>query len=459
MPLEARLGQRQEQRLALLPQMLQSIEVLQLATTDLVQFLEQAALQNETLELHEPEAPDLPPESGDPRAERDDQDRHEYRSGRSDDGEDGKLAFLANVPGRSDDLLESVRQQLAFRKTPALLAEVTAKLAEQLDERGLLPVPLERLAAELDLPLALLQEALDELQQLEPKGLGASDPIAAMLAQLRGDPDLPVIERLLRDHLDALGRNKLPEVAKALDLALDDLRELLLRVRQLEPRPAAAFRTTAAPAVRPDAVVRLTDAGVQVALDERELPEVAVSADYAALAADRGTARELRNYLRPKLREARELASAVAHRQRTLLAVVRAVMQEQQPFLSQGKGAIRPLRMSEIAARLGMHTSTVSRAIAGKHVQTERGTFALKDFFDGARLDGGPAAGQGRLGVAQRIADLVAAEDRSKPLSDDELVAALARGGVQVARRTVTKYRKELGIPSSYLRRRHQEQS
>ncbi|MBL8726131.1 MAG: RNA polymerase factor sigma-54 [Planctomycetes bacterium] len=458
MPLEARLGQRQEQRLALLPQMLQSIEVLQLATTDLVQFLEQAALQNETLELHEPEAPDLPPESGNPRAERDDQDRHEYRSGRSDDGEDGKLAFLANVPGRSDDLLESVRQQLAFRNTPALLAEVTAKLAEQLDERGLLPVPLEQLAAELDLPLALLQEALDELQQLEPKGLGAGDTVAAMLAQIQGDPDLPVIERLLREHLDALGRNKLPEVAKALGLAVDELGMLLERVRELEPRPAAAFHKDAAPAVRPDAYVRLADGATQVTLDDRQVPAVAVSADYAALASDRTTAREVRDYLRPKLRAARDLASAVAHRQETLLAVVRAVMQEQQPFLQQGKSAIRPLRMSVVAERLGVHTSTVSRAIAGKHVQTERGLFALKDFFDGARLEGAPAAGQGRLAIAQRIADLVAAEDKAKPLSDDDLVTALGRAGVHAARRTVTKYRKELGIPSSYLRRRHQEQ-
>ncbi len=120
----------------------------------------------------------------------------------------------------------------------------------------------------------------------------------------------------------------------------------------------------------------------------------------------------------------------------------------------QGVSSIRPLRMSEIADRLSMHTSTVSRAIAGKHVQTERGLFRLREFFDGGRIDAAPAAGQGRMALAQQIQDLVAAEDKQQPLSDDDLVEALKSHGVQAARRTVTKYRKELGIPSSYQRRR-----
>ena len=193
--------------------------------------------------------------------------------------------------------------------------------------------------------------------------------------------------------------------------------------------------------------------GVHVALDDRMVPELSVNAEYAALAGDRGTAREVRDYLRPKLRSARDLIEAVAHRQDTLLRVVQSVMREQQSFLQLGKSAIRPLRMSEIANRLGMHTSTVSRAIAGKHVQTERGLFRLRDFFDGGRIDAAPSAGQGRMAVGQQIADLVAGEDKQRPWSDDDIVAALKAQGVQAARRTVTKYRKELGIPSSYQRR------
>jgi len=275
-----------------------------------------------------------------------------------------------------------------------------------------------------------------------------------MLLQAAGDPDLPTIERLLREHLEALGRNKLPEVARAVQLSVDELRTLLDRMKDLDPRPGAAFRGTAAVPVRPDAWVRLLAGAVQVTLDDRLVPELAVDQDYAALAGDRGTARDVRDYLRPKLRRARDLIEAVAMRQATLLRVVQAVFREQLPFLQQGRSAIRPLRMSDVADRLGLHTSTVSRAIAGKHVQTERGLYRLRDFFDGGRIEAPAGPGQGRLALAQRIQDLVAAEDKAHPLSDDELVAALLAHGASAARRTVTKYRKELGIPSSYQRRR-----
>ena len=357
------------------------------------------------------------------------------------------------MPARPETLLEVVREQLAFRGVPSLLADAVVQLAMQLDDRGLLPFRLEQLAAELEVPPDLLAQALEVLQSLEPRGIGARDPIEAMLLQLHGDPDLPVIERLLRDHLAELGRNKLPDVARAEHLTLEDLHSLLDRIKTLNPRPAAGFQLADVGPLRPDAFVWLNDGTVQVAVDDASLPDLQVNAEYAALCADRGTAREVRDYLRPKLRSAKDLIDAVQQRQATLLRVVQAVMAEQRPFLAKGRSAIRPLRMSDIADQLGVHTSTVSRAIAGKFVQTDRGVFKLRDFFDGSRLDATPAEGHGRMAVDQQIADLVAAEDKQAPLSDDDLVAELGRRGVQVARRTVAKYRQQLGIPSSYLRR------
>ncbi len=460
MSLQASLGQRQEQRLALLPQMLQSIEVLQLATADLLQFLELEASQNETLELRPHGGEEPVPERS--RGEEPEPDFGSLRRPVAADGEDAKSAFLANVAAADDELLEYVRQQLAFRRLPALLTDAVLQLVEQLDDRGLLPFALADLAVDLDLPLELLEAAHEELLTLEPRGLGASDPIAAMLLQASDDPDLPRIERLLREHLADLGRNCLPEVARALGLSVAELGELLERMKRLQPAPAARFRGRAATPVQPDAYVWLRDGQLQVALDDRMLPEVGIVAEYAAMAADRQTDREVRDYLRPKLRSARDLAEAVAQRQATLQRVVMAVMREQLPFLQQGRSAIRPLRMSEIAERLSLHTSTVSRAIAGKHLQTERGLFRLRDFFDGGRGEGpvpDGAAGQGRMAVVQQIADLIAAEDARKPLSDDDLVAALQSRGIHAARRTVTKYRKELGIPASYQRRRHGDPS
>ena len=451
MSLEVRLGQRQEQRLALLPQMLQSIEVLQLATDDLLQFLEQEVQQNETLELRAIEPPQ--PEVRADAPEREDSGWTEWRRGPAGDG-DAKQDFLDNVPSATDTLLEFVQQQLAFRGVDSELSNAVLQIVQRLDERGLLPFAVGDVATEVGAPVELMEQAHQLLLTLEPRGIGARDPIDAMLMQATGDPDLPAIERLLREHLDSLSRNKLPDVARAMDLTLDDLGELIERIKALDPRPAAAFHDSAAAPLRADATVWLRDGVLNVSLDDSAMPELSVNEDYAAMAGDRKTTREVRDYLRPKLRSARDLIDAVRLRQQTLLRVVQAVMREQTPFLTKGKSAIRPMRMAEIADRLGLHASTISRAIAGKHVQTDRGVFRLRDFFDGGRIDAAPTAGQGRMAIAQQIADLVAAENKSAPLSDDDVVAALAQRGVQAARRTVTKYRKELGIPSSYLRRR-----
>lgn len=455
MSLELRQNLRQEQRLALLPQMLQSIEVLQLATADLLQLVDRELQQNETLEAKDVPGAEPAPPPPSPAAEREDSGWQEWRRGPGgDDGEDSKSAFLANLPARADSLLEFVRQQLAFRAVPEALADVVLRLCEHLDERGLLPFALTQLAAELELPVEQVTAAHRLLCTLEPRGIGAHDPIQAMLLQADGDPDLPLIERLLREHLEELGRNKLPDVARSLRVSLDDLQGLLGRMRQFSMHPANGFRAVAEPTLRPDVFAWLHDGDVQVALDDKSLPDLQVNAEYQALAQDRATAREVRDYLRPKLRAARDLIDALQQRQATLLRVVDAVMREQRAFLQQGRAAIRPLRMSEIAERLGLHTSTISRTIAGKSVQTDRGVFRLRDFFDGGRVEAVAKDGQGRLGVAERLARLVGAEDKRTPLSDDDMVEALQRQGIQCARRTVTKYRKQLGIPSSYLRRR-----
>lgn len=441
----------------MLPQMLQSIEVLQLATADLLQKVAAELQQNETLEAAVRPAAEPPPVAPPRAAESFDDGVTPWRRGSGGDDEDGKSAFLANVPARPPSLPEHVRDQLAFRAAPPLLAEAVQLLVEHLDERGLLPFELVELAERLDVPLELLTEARALLATLEPRGLGAPDPVAAMLAQAQGDPDLPRMERLLREHLDELARNKLPDVARALAIPLDELRELLDRMRDLNPRPAAAFHDAAEPPLRADAYAWLHDGAVCVAVDDASLPDLQVSAEYAALARDRGTAPEVRAYLKPKLRSARDFIDAVAHRQATLLRVVDAVMRAQVAFLQKGATAIKPLRMADVAGQLGMHASTISRAIAGKSVQTDRGVFRLRDFFDGGRAeaDGPDGEGQGRLAIAQRIAELVAAEDKARPLSDDELVERLAAAGIRCARRTVTKHRRQLGLPSSYLRRRY----
>ena len=452
MSLDLKLGQRQEHRLALLPQMLQSIEILQLATADLATFLEAEMQQNETLDLVSSDV-STPDEAETPSADRLDSGWEDLQ--RANDGSsDKKLGFLANVPAPECSLQASVSEQLAFRNISALISEVVMLLVDRLDSRGLLAGTDAELAEELDLDVHMVGDARDILRSLEPRGIGAQDAIEAMLLQAENDPDRVLIEKLLRVHLEDLGRNKLPDVARSLQLSLDELQFLIERVKTLNPRPASDFADNESQPVTPDAFVWLQDGQVRLTLDDEALPDLHVNAEYAALAGDRCTEREVREYLRPKLRSARDLIEAINQRKATLTRVVTSVMQHQLMFLQQGRVGIRPLRMSEIADELEMHTSTVSRTIAGKHIQTDRGIFALRDFFDGGRIDAAPAAGQGRMAVAQQISDLVYGEDKQSPMSDDDLVAALAARGVQIARRTVAKYRRELSIPSSYLRKR-----
>jgi RNA polymerase sigma-54 factor len=423
-----RTEQRAEQRLALLPAMLESIEVLQLAAHELTEFLDQAAESNETLDV----------------------ERKQPRQAVADI--DGLASSLAAPP---PDLRTLLRLQLAWRTVPNELAEKVMAVAEHLDERGLLGV------SDAELALAVggegLTEAVELLQSLEPRGVGARSGVDAMLMQLDArDPDRVLIERLLREHLDELARNKLPQVARGLGLELDDVQRLLERVKQLNPRPAASI-ADATPPPEVDLDARLEDGEVVVRLRTGREPELRVSPHYERLAsrAEAG----LRRYLRPKLQAARSLIRAVGMRRRTLLRVAAAVLGRQVPFLEHGPRAMRALRMSDVAAGLGLHPSTVSRAIAGKWVSTAHGAFALRSFCDAGVPAGGAGAVSGadvgHRAVLERLRELIGAEDAHRPLADDELAALLASEGIEVARRTVAKYRAELGIRSQWQRRAH----
>jgi RNA polymerase sigma-54 factor len=442
MRLDLRTTQRQEQRM--LPQMLQSIEVLQLATADLLDLVAQEVAGNEVLEILPTKDDGVPATSANGEGE----------SGVAEDG-DRKRAFLESQPAPVDSLVEHIREQLLFRELPNEVIEAVLTVTALLDSRGLLPVPPAELALFAGLDAGLAARALSELRTLEPAGLAACSGVEAMLAQAVGDPDFPVIERLLTEHLDSLSRNKLPEVARAVRLGIDELMVLIERIATLDPSPASRFANSSEPGITPDVHAWVDDAGaVQVALADGRLPQLAIDQSYSNMVADKGLDRTVRDYLRQKVRTARDLIAALELRQATLLGVARAVMQHQRDFLVGGRRCLQPLRMSQVADELGMHTSTVSRALAGKYVATDHGTMRLRDFFDGARENASGANRQGRGAIAQRIADLVAAEDATAPLSDDDLCAALKSQGVHIARRTVAKFRGELGIASSYQRKR-----
>lgn len=457
MQLQAKATQRLEQRL--LPQMLQSIEILQLATTDLLQLVAQQMETNEVLELAPAaEATELSAEIVDAALRTADEwDAPGVRS--PSDEVDGRRALLESQPAPTDELVASVRLQASLRDLPSELIDALGTLCEHLDERGLLVQPVEAVAATSGVDQQLLQAALLELQTMEPRGLGAASGIEAMLLQAKGDPDYAVIEQLLTRHLEALAANKWPEVARAVRLEVAELAALVERMRAFTPAPGESLRSQQEPTISADVAVWLFDGEIQVALAEDGVPQLAVNELYAHMVTDRSIDSSVREHLRSRVRAARELMDAIAHRQSTLLRVTRAVFEHQRDFLEHGRAALRPLRMVDIAGDLGMHPSTISRAIAGKYVATAMGTISLREFCSGGSADGIAAAGHARGAIAERLFELVESEDKSKPWSDDALVAKLREQGILVARRTVAKLRDELGIKSSYRRRQHGERT
>ncbi|MDP6837726.1 MAG: RNA polymerase factor sigma-54 [Planctomycetota bacterium] len=447
------LRQRGEQQLALAPRMLQSIEVLRIPACDLESYLEQVAADNGALVLG-------PPQEASPAAGQ----HSSFAPGTRGAGREATERhdeMLRNHPAGPASLSEQVALQLADLGDDDELTPWLHFLLGCLDEAGYLSVSDERLlelAAESGLTpdAGLLGLAIARLQTLEPRGLGARNAIEALLLQLEpSDPDYADLCRLLEDFLEELAQNKLPAVARAMELDMPGLQTLLTRLGGLEMRPVAALAESGAEAIRPDVLVDWTGSGFEVRVDRSAFPAVSVDEEIKALARRPDQEREARDWFRQRLDQARWIVEAVEQRGRTLLRVSRALFHYQRAFLEEGPGHLLPLRMHKLAQDLGIHVSTVSRTVSGKHVQTPWGIFPLRHFFQaagGTEEPGGAVAARGD--VRDEVRRVVEAEDGSAPLSDDAIAAALSERGRPLARRTVAKYRRELGIPSSYRRRR-----
>lgn len=449
-------GMQQRQDMVLAPRMLQAIEVLALPRADLEGWLVEQVERNEALLVEEsspgpgPDVDALPSRSR-AAAMRASDDHH---------------ALLEAQPGRRHSLSDVIDEQLATRD---LADDVTAWirfLVGHLDEGGLLVQTDDELleaAESAALPLAgtragrlLFGRAIAELQQLDPIGIGARSSVEALLLQLDpDDPDYGLLCRLLEDFLVELSRNRRPSVAAKLGLELDELDRLLGVLERLETRPAAHLTGDAAPVVRPDVVVFQEEGRVTIELARGALPKVTIDPAAEELLAAKEMEPEARAYLRRKVEKARWVSDAVAMRGVTLLRVSEAALRRQSRFLSDGPAGLEPLSMTEVAEELELAVSTVSRTVAGKSVQTPWGIVPLRSFFQTSAGDASSGTAGATDALRERVRRLVDAEDPSAPLSDESIVEALSSDGVTVARRTVAKYRKELGIPSSYRRKRH----
>ena len=436
-----------EHRMVLQPRMLQSVEVLQLGALDLSRYLEEKALSNEALELDSAlnMGPGLGPESmpGPGRAG-------------GQEATDTHWRLLNSQPDRGRGLQGFLEDQLAVLDLDPAKSAWVQFLASCLNGNGYLALADEDLLREasesgLGGGRLALGQAIASLQSLEPAGIGGRDQEEALLLQLEPrELDYPLLCQLIEHHLGDLARNKWPKVARKLGISGERLNSLLKRLGELNPRPAAAWVGDSAPVVHPDLSLEVDgDGGFELSLDRGLWPTVRIDPQVEQLAQDGDLAREVRSHLRGKIREARWLMEAVGQRQTTLLRVASAIFQSQPEFLRRGPSQMLPLSMQRVAEELTLAVSTVSRAVAGKYVHTPFGVLPLREFFQSA------AGSTSKVGLGDMVRSLVAEEDPGKPLSDESLVEALAARGQKVARRTVAKYRRELGIRSSYQRLRH----
>lgn len=434
-------GWRTQQELRLEARMLQSTRVLQLPAHELSAWLMEEGSGNEAL-LVEP-APDAPSPST--PIHRTDGAWHDERMQQQE----------AHGPSLGE-LLEEQLGWLGLGTQPEAWARLVARA---LDANGWLSASDAELLAlatrEGLVPDAgALGAAIAVVQRLEPRGVGGRNAIEAMLLQLDpAEPGYVHMCRLLEEFLGDLALNRLPRVAKAIGVGLDELEALLARLAELDPRPAAGLGVADAPCITPDVVVLHDDAGVlRVAASGAGLPDVRLDDEVQRLARDPRQEREVREHLMRRVDQARAIVEAVRQRRETLLAVASAAFRRQRAFLESGPGHLVPLRMGDVALELGLHKSTISRAVAGKFAQTSWGIVALRALFQSAA---GEESNGARDSVREAVRRLFAGEDAARPLSDDDAVTELAAQGLVVARRTVAKYRAELGIQSSYRRRRH----
>jgi RNA polymerase sigma-54 factor len=486
---EMRMAQKQ----LLAPRMIQSMEILQLPALALEERIEQEIENNEALERVEPEEPSAsldgpplepasPPQSSrtvdekplvvdQEHANRDDfersydwsveypdsdDDRSRPSASRLEESGDRYLDTMANMQERPETLCDHLHEQLALADLPEEERQAADRIIYNLDANGYLPMPLVDLVDPDGPPgqLARLERALEVVQSLEPAGVAARDLRECLLLQVRPDlPDAEDLRRLISDHLSDLAANRLPLIERRTGLSIEAIERLRERLHTFKPKPGAIFTPSVVPVVKPDAYVeQLADGTWKVRLDEIDLPSLRISPYYRELLASADTDPATRDYIKRKINAGQWLIESIEQRRSTLLKTAQAIVDHQTRFLSEGPEAIEPLKMQQIADRIGMHVTTVSRAVDDKWLQTPRGLHPLRRFFVGGTVsaDGEEVAWDA---VRLKLQEIIDGEQKESPFSDDELVEELAKRGITLARRTVTKYRKAMDIPSSRQRR------
>jgi RNA polymerase sigma-54 factor len=369
---------------------------------------------------------------------------------------DKKHDAMANMADRPQSLQDFLNDQLPYLGLGDQEKELVRHLISHLDERGYLTTPLDDIRQSFgqDITLEQVEDALDQLQQLDPAGVGARDYKECLLLQVKTEtPCREVVRSLILNHLEDIQHNRLPVIQKRTGYDIKTIHEAIEVLKHLDPKPGARFETNSTQYVVPDIIIERNDQGeYDIRLVDDWTPQIYISRRHFEMLRDKSLPPKDREFIQRKIQSAKWLIDAIEQRRSTLKKVTRAIIVHQRAFLDKGPEHIEPLKMQQIADQVGVHVTTVSRAVDDKWAQTPRGVFPLKRFFGGGThtATGEDVAWET---IKQKLLDIIGAEDKENPLSDEDLVTKLSESGYPVARRTVTKYRKMLGIQSSRQRK------
>ena len=476
----AALGMQQRQSLALQqvlsPQLQQSLLILQTPLLELRNLVQQEMETNPVLE-------ELPEDSGanersEAEASADENFKEEFEKLASLDEEwrdymaqsassnfdgrriskeaDEKRQFLFD----SIPVQETLQQNLIAQLNQTVLSADDRKTAEliigNIDDVGFLQSTTEEMALNSGIPQDEFERVLGLVQTFYPAGVGARDLRECLLIQLRRQGKEHSLEhRIVSEHMDDLGRHRFLEIARRMAISVEDVQKAADNIARLNPRPGQVFAAAPQNYVLPDVIVEKVDGEYQIAFNNEQIPHLRISNLYKdIIASGDAQSSDVKDYIRDKIRSGKFLIRSIHQRQQTIMNIAQQIVSRQRDFLEHGPSHLKAMTMAEVAEAVGVHETTVSRAVSGKYMATPQGVFEMKYFFtSGYQTATGESLSN--ISVKKAILDLVKHESGSAPLSDHEIVEILSERGIPIARRTVAKYRSELNILPSHMRRKY----
>lgn len=366
------------------------------------------------------------------------------------------MDFQETLITRPESLFDYLEWQLHFLELDRNQKKIAEQIIGNIDPDGYLTIPLDDIAAATQCRAEEVRKVLDKIQRLDPPGIGARNLQEALLIQLeRKGPEAVLAREIVKEQLDLLVKKDFRMLAKIFSASEQDIKKAIASISRLEPKPGRSFYAEEAIAITPDATVSIKDGtedGLEIEVHHEFIPEIRINPEYRQMLRDKNLDDKTKDFLKTRLASGQDFLKALELRKSTLRAITEEIVRAQPLFFTRGFSELRPLRLKDIAERLQLHESTISRAIHEKYLKTPQGTIPYKSFFS-QKLETLNGDGESQKSIMERIRALIEKEDSKKPLSDEQIVKSLKGEGVQIARRTVAKYRENLKILPTHLRK------